>query len=186
MVRVLNLIVAIILLLICLIPMFITALLIFVVSPGPVIYWSKRVGRNNSLFLMPKFRSMKLETPQVATHLLKDTSQQMISVGPFIRKTSLDELPQLYSIIKGDMNFIGPRPALFNQDDLIEERTKRNVHSLTPGVTGWAQVNGRDAVSILEKTKLDEFYLKNKSLGLDFKILLLTLLKVFKMSDVSH
>ena len=186
MVRILNLVLALALLVLAIIPMILTATAIFIVSPGPVIYWSKRVGKNNDLFWMPKFRSMKLKTPQVATHLLKDSSSQMIAVGPFIRKTSLDELPQLYSIIKGDMNFIGPRPALFNQDDLIEERTKLNIHSLTPGVTGWAQVNGRDAVSIPEKTKLDEFYLNNKSLALDFKILFLTFLKVFKMSDVSH
>lgn len=186
MVRAINLVVALLLLVVATVPMAFTALIIFIVSPGPVLYWSKRVGRDNEIFLMPKFRSMKLQTPQVATHLLKDSSKQMILVGPFIRKTSLDELPQLFSIIKGDMNFIGPRPALFNQYDLIEERTKRGVHKLTPGVTGWAQVNGRDAVSIVEKTLLDEFYLHNKSLALDIKILVLTFFKVLKMADVSH
>ncbi len=159
---------------------------IFISDPGPVLYWSKRVGKNNRIFLMPKFRSMKCSTPQVATHLLTNPDQYLISIGSFLRKSSLDELPQLISILSGDMSFVGPRPALFNQDDLIELRTKNNVHTLTPGVTGWAQINGRDDISIPRKVELDVEYSKQQNLFLDLKIILLTVYKVIKRDNVTH
>lgn len=153
---------------------------------GPSLYWSKRIGQFNEPFLMPKFRSMKLNTPQVATHLLTDAQSRVTVVGKWIRKTSLDEIPQLWSVLKGEMSFVGPRPALFNQDDLIALRTEKNIHQLKPGITGWAQVNGRDELSIADKVSLDEFYLKNKSLKLDLKILWLTFFKVLSSDGVSH
>ena len=169
-----------------LIPLLFIALSVRLTSTGPVLYWSARVGRNNSLFKMPKFRSMKTDTPAVATHLLPDPQSHLTPIGGFLRKTSLDELPQLWSILKGDMSFVGPRPALFNQNDLIELRTKLDIHRLLPGLTGWAQINGRDELPIPQKVALDLYYLRNQSLWFDVKILLLTGLKVLKRDNVTH
>lgn len=160
------------------------AMLIKLTSKGPVLYWSERVGRLNIIFKMPKFRTMKIDTPAVATHLLDNPGMYLTRLGRFLRKLSLDELPQLYSIIKGDMSFVGPRPALFNQDDLIELRTHCGVHELSPGLTGFAQINGRDEISIPEKVKLDEHYLQNHSMILDLKILWLTVIKVLRSEGV--
>ena len=155
-------------------------------SPGPALYWSDRIGRNNRVFKMPKFRSMRIDTPAVATHLLQNPDQWLTPIGSFLRKSSLDELPQLWSILKGDMSFVGPRPALFNQDDLIALRTNAGVHKLVPGLTGWAQVNGRDELPIPEKVKLDLEYLHRRSFGFDLWILWLTLLKIVRRDGVSH
>jgi O-antigen biosynthesis protein WbqP len=154
------------------------ALLVILTSKGPAFYWSQRVGAGNKLFAMPKFRSMRTDTPVVATHLLTDSRQWITPLGHFLRKTSLDELPQLWSILVGDMSFVGPRPALFNQHDLVELRTARGVDQLRPGLTGWAQVNGRDELSIPEKVRFDEDYLARQSLWLDLKIIALTFIKV--------
>lgn len=162
------------------------AILIRLSSKGPAIHWSRRVGRNSSLFLMPKFRTMHTSTPDVASHLLSDPKVHITALGQFLRKTSLDELPQIYSILKGDMSFIGPRPALWNQADLINLRKKNGVDLLRPGVTGWAQVNGRDKLSIQQKVELDRFYLENQSLQLDMRILGRTFFKVISRLDVSH
>jgi O-antigen biosynthesis protein WbqP len=162
-----------------------SSLFVFIVSPGPVIHWSKRVGKNNDNFMMPKLRTMKLETPQVATHLLKP-ADYLIPFGSLIRKLSLDEIPQIWSILKGDMSFVGPRPALFNQDDLVEQRTQKGVHELVPGVTGWAQINGRDEISIPEKVELDFEYKNRQSLIFDIKIIAMTFGKVLSSKDVSH
>lgn len=155
-------------------------------SPGPALYWSDRVGRQNALFRMPKFRSMRIGTPAVATHLLTDPSAHLTPIGSFLRKSSLDELPQLWSILTGDMSFVGPRPALFNQDDLIALRTEKGVHELTPGLTGWAQVNGRDELPIPRKVALDEVYLRERSLWFDLRILWLTFVKVLRRDGVTH
>jgi O-antigen biosynthesis protein WbqP len=168
------------------IPMLLTALTVKLSSPGPVLYWSNRVGRNNSIFKMPKFRTMRTGTPAVATHLLGDPDQWLTSTGKFLRKSSLDELPQLFSILIGNMSIVGPRPALFNQNDLIALRTKKGVHHLTPGLTGWAQINGRDELPIPAKVEFDEWYLKNRSFILDLKIILLTFIKVLKKEGVTH
>lgn len=168
------------------IPMLAIAVAIRLDSRGPALYWSDRVGRHNRIFRMPKFRSMRIDTPAVATHLLDDPDRHITRVGRFLRRTSLDELPQLWSILKGDMSFVGPRPALFNQDDLIGLRTRAGVHELTPGLTGWAQVNGRDELPIPEKVRLDEYYLHNRGLRLDLKIILMTLFKVARNEGVSH
>ena len=167
-------------------PMLIIALLVKATSSGPVLYWSDRVGRNNDIFKMPKFRTMKTDTPAVATHLLGDPSVWLTPIGSFLRKSSLDELPQLLSILKGDMSFVGPRPALFNQNDLVALRTKRQVHKLVPGLTGWAQVNGRDELPIPVKVEYDAFYLANKTLLLDLRILVLTFLKVVRRDGIIH
>lgn len=161
-------------------------LLIRLEDRGPAIYWSKRIGKLNRPFLMPKFRSMKTNTPQVATHLLQDADTRITHTGKIIRKTSLDELPQLWSVLKGDMSFVGPRPALFNQDDLIALRTEKKVHQLKPGITGWAQINGRDELSIPDKVSLDEFYLNHQSFGFDLKILWCTFFKVLSRDGVAH
>jgi O-antigen biosynthesis protein WbqP len=155
-------------------------------SKGPVLYWSARVGKNNQIFQMPKFRSMLINTPPVATHLLNNPDSYLTPIGSFIRKSSLDELPQLWSIVKGDMSFVGPRPALFNQFDLIDLRTQKGVHKLSPGLTGWAQVNGRDELPISDKVVFDEEYLIKGSFFMDIKIIWLTFLKVLKGSGVSH
>ncbi|SVC19299.1 uncharacterized protein METZ01_LOCUS272153 [marine metagenome] len=168
------------------IPMMFIACIIKLTSQGSVLFWSDRVGQNNKLFSMPKFRAMKKETPQLATHLLDDPESFYTPFGRFLRKLSLDELPQLYSILKGNMSFVGPRPALYNQDDLIELRTKKGIHKVKPGLTGWAQVNGRDEISIPEKVILDEEYLRDKSLKMDIFIIWLTLIKVIKKDSVSH
>ncbi len=166
--------------------MLIIGLLIKVTSPGPVIYWSDRVGLHNAIFKMPKFRSMKIGTPAVATHLLNNPGQYLTGIGIFLRKTSLDELPQLFSILKGDMSFVGPRPALFNQDDLVALRSERGIHQLKPGVTGWAQVNGRDDLTIPVKVELDKYYLEHRSFLLDIKILLMTFIRVVERDGVKH
>jgi O-antigen biosynthesis protein WbqP len=168
------------------IPIIFLCVLIKLTSQGPVIYWSDRVGRFNKIFSMPKFRSMKINAPSVATHLLENPAQWLTPVGSFLRKTSLDEVPQLFSILKGDMSFVGPRPALFNQQDLIDMRTELGVDSLVPGLTGWAQINGRDELSIDQKVKLDFEYLQRQSLGVDIKIIWLTFLKVSARDGVTH
>jgi len=155
-------------------------------SPGPALFHTERIGRNNTRFRMLKFRSMRTDTPQVATHLLKDPALFLTPIGGFLRKTSLDEIPQLLNVIRGEMSLVGPRPALFNQDDLVALRTEKGIHTLMPGVTGWAQVNGRDELPIPVKVQLDEYYLHNQSLLLDMKILWLTVVKVFRTEGVSH
>lgn len=170
-----------------LLPFFIIiTLAVLLTSRGPALYWSDRVGQNNLIFRMPKFRTMQINTPAVATHLLADPNQYLTPIGSFLRKTSLDELPQLWSIMKGDMSFVGPRPALFNQDDLIALRTQCGVHELVPGLTGWAQINGRDELLITDKVKLDIEYLQRQSFWFDIKILWLTFIKVVRRHGVSH
>jgi O-antigen biosynthesis protein WbqP len=169
-----------------LLPVLLVALAVRLTSKGPVLYWSDRVGRNNTIFKMPKFRSMQIGTPAVATHLLSNPDSYLTPIGSFLRKSSLDELPQLWSIIKGDMSFVGPRPALFNQYDLMALRTQQGVHALLPGLTGWAQVNGRDELPIPEKVKLDVAYLHRQSLWFDIHILWLTLIKVLRRDGVAH
>jgi O-antigen biosynthesis protein WbqP len=178
-------------LLLCAVPVFlfpvlVIAVLVKVTSKGPVLYWSDRVGVDNKIFKMPKFRTMRVDTPAVATHLLTNPDEYLTRIGPFLRKSSLDELPQLWSVLKGDMSFVGPRPALFNQDDLIALRTERGVHHLIPGITGWAQINGRDDIPIPQKVALDEYYLHHRSFFMDLKILALTALKVVRAENVSH
>lgn len=172
--------------LVLLAPILIVALAVRLTSPGPVLYWSDRVGRHNRIFRMPKFRSMRIDTPAVATHLLENPAKWLTPIGSFLRKSSLDELPQLCSILKGDMSFVGPRPALFNQDDLIALRTQCGVDALVPGLTGWAQVNGRDELPIPEKVRLDAEYLQRRSLRFDLKILWLTAQKVLAKDGVAH
>ena len=172
--------------LILFVPVLLVAIAVRLTSKGPALYWSDRVGRNNVIFKMPKFRSMRVGTPAVATHLLADASSHLTPIGSFLRKSSLDELPQLWSILAGNMSFVGPRPALFNQQDLIALRTEQGVHTLVPGLTGWAQVNGRDELLIPEKVKLDAAYLKRQSLWFDIRILWLTFVKVLKRDGVSH
>ncbi|MDD3935668.1 sugar transferase [Rhodoferax sp.] len=169
-----------------LLPLVLAALAVRLTSKGPALYWSDRVGRNNTIFKMPKFRSMRVGTPAVATHLLNNPDAYLTPIGSFLRKSSLDELPQLWSILVGDMSFVGPRPALFNQHDLIELRTKAGVHALVPGLTGWAQINGRDELPIPEKVALDVEYLHRKSIFLDIKIIFLTAWKVVKRDNVAH
>lgn len=181
-----DLFLAAIALVILAIPLLALALLVRVTSPGPALYWSDRVGRYNVLFRMPKFRSMRTGTPAVATHLLQRPDQYLTPIGSFLRKTSLDELPQLWSIIKGDMSFVGPRPALFNQEDLIALRHECGVDTLVPGITGWAQINGRDELPIPEKVRLDAEYLARRSFRFDLRILWLTLMKVVREEGVSH
>lgn len=168
------------------IPMAIVALLVKLTSPGSAIYWSDRVGRDNRIFRMPKFRSMRTDTPAVATHLLENPRQYLTPIGHFLRRSSLDELPQLWNIFKGDMSFVGPRPALFNQHDLIALRTEAQVHTLRPGLTGWAQVNGRDELPIPDKVKLDAEYRQRQSLWFDLQILWRTAAQVWRGSGVSH
>jgi O-antigen biosynthesis protein WbqP len=168
------------------IPMTVIAVLVKISSRGPFLYWSDRIGLNNEIFKMPKFRTMRINTPAVATHLLKDPDAYLTPIGPFLRKSSLDELPQLWCVLKGDMSFVGPRPALFNQDDLIALRTEKGVHRLIPGITGWAQINGRDELPIPVKVEFDVHYLNYCSLMFDLKILFLTLLKVLRREGVTH
>ena len=184
--RTFDLLLAIVAGLILLLPLAAVALAIRLTSPGPVLYWSDRIGRGNRIFRMPKFRSMRVGTPAVATHLLANPEAHLTPIGSFLRKSSLDELPQLWSIFNGDMSFVGPRPALFNQDDLISLRTEQGVHELVPGLTGWAQVNGRDDLPIPDKVKLDAEYLRSRSFLLDLKILWLTAAKVLARDGVSH
>lgn len=184
--RLFDLIMAVLAALILGLPLVLVAFLVKLTSKGPVLYWSDRVGRNNRIFRMPKFRSMQVGTPAVATHLLVDPAVHLTPIGSFLRKSSLDELPQLWSILKGDMSFVGPRPALFNQEDLISLRTRYAVHELLPGLTGWAQINGRDELPIPEKVKLDAEYLHRRSLGFDVLILWRTLTKILARDGVSH
>lgn len=167
-------------------PIAVVAVAVRMTSPGPALYWSDRVGRQNRIFKMPKFRSMRIDTPAVATHLLQNPDQWLTPIGTFLRRSSLDELPQLWSILRGDMSFVGPRPALFNQDDLIALRSEKNVHELVPGLTGWAQVNGRDELPIPQKVELDAEYLRRQSFIFDLKILWMTILKVISRDGVSH
>jgi O-antigen biosynthesis protein WbqP len=169
-----------------LLPLVIVAAMVRLTSKGPALYWSDRVGRNNSIFKMPKFRSMRVGTPAVATHLLRNADAALTPIGSFLRKSSLDEIPQLWSILRGDMSFVGPRPALFNQSDLIALRTQCGVHLLLPGLTGWAQVNGRDTLPIPDKVALDHRYLQTHSFWMDLYILWLTFLRVVGRKDVSH
>lgn len=184
--RLFDLLLGLLALAVLLLPLLLVALLVRFTSPGPVLYWSDRVGRHNRIFKMPKFRSMRVGTPAVATHLLTDPRAYLTPVGSFLRKSSLDELPQLWSILKGDMSFVGPRPALYNQDDLIALRTEAGVHELVPGLTGWAQVNGRDELPIPQKVALDAEYLRRRSLAFDCRIIWLTFLKVVQRDGVSH
>lgn len=169
-----------------LVPILLVAVLVRLTSIGPILYWSDRVGRNNEIFKMPKFRSMQVGTPAVATHLLSNPDVCLTPVGSILRKSSLDELPQLWSILKGDMSFVGPRPALFNQHDLMELRTRAGVHRLTPGLTGWAQINGRDELPIRQKVALDIEYMHRQSLIFDIKIIFMTAFKVLKRDNVTH
>lgn len=184
--RLFDLILALTASIILIIPITLTALAVRLTSKGPVLYWSSRVGKDNHLFQMPKFRSMKVDTPAVATHLLINPDSLLTPIGSFLRKSSLDELPQLWSILKGDMSFVGPRPALFNQDDLIALRTETGVHTLIPGLTGWAQINGRDELPIPDKVALDAEYLEKRSFWFDLKILFLTFVKVIQKDGITH
>jgi len=184
--RFFDVIVAIFLLIFFLIPMIVVSILIKLTSKGPVLYWSDRVGRNNTIFRMPKFRSMRIDTPPVATHLMDEPDRYITTVGRFIRKTSLDELPQILSVLKGDMSFVGPRPALFNQDDLVALRTSKGIHALVPGITGWAQINGRDELPIPVKVDYDLYYLEHRSFMFDLKILIMTLSNVIIGKGVTH
>ena len=184
--RIFDLLLAIVASFILAIPVVLVAVAVRLTSPGPALYWSDRVGRHNKIFRMPKFRTMRVGTPAVATHLLADAGAYLTPIGSFLRKSSLDELPQLWSILVGDMSFVGPRPALFNQQDLIELRTQQGVHKLMPGLTGWAQVNGRDEIPIPDKVKLDAAYLRDHSIAMDIRILCMTLIKVVKRANVSH
>lgn len=184
--RIFDLTLAVILLSLFFIPILLVALLVKATSKGPALYWSDRVGKDNVLFRMPKFRSMRTDAPVVATHLMDDPTRYLTPIGSFLRKSSLDELPQLWNILTGDMSFVGPRPALYNQFDLIELRTSLGVSSLTPGLTGWAQINGRDELPIPIKVEFDAEYLRSKSISFDFYILWMTFLKVMKRDGVSH
>ena len=172
--------------LILLVPVLLVGMAVRITSKGPALYWSDRIGQKNVIFKMPKFRSMQVGAPAVATHLLANPRSYLTPIGSFLRNSSLDELPQLWSVLAGDMSFVGPRPALFNQQDLIELRTKYGVHLLLPGITGWAQVNGRDQLTIGDKVALEVYYLKNRSFWLDIKILWLTIIKVVRHEGVSH
>jgi O-antigen biosynthesis protein WbqP len=184
--RVFDFVVAAVLLILSLIPMFLVAFVVRATSKGSALYWSDRVGRGKMIFQMPKFRTMQVDTPTVATHLMSDSDVYLSPIGGFLRRTSLDELPQLWSILKGDMSFVGPRPALFNQDDLITLRTEKGVDQLIPGMTGWAQVNGRDELTNLEKVALDVEYLERQSFWFDMYILWLTVLKVLRKDGITH
>ena len=184
--RIFDLLLALLAVIFLLLPIMLVALAVRLTSKGPALYWSDRVGRHNQIFKMPKFRSMRVGTPAVATHLLADPKVYLTPLGSFLRKSSLDELPQLWSILVGDMSFVGPRPALFNQHDLMALRTEQGVHELVPGLTGWAQVNGRDELPIPEKVKLDVQYLRRQSLWFDLRILWLTFVKVLRRDGVSH
>lgn len=184
--RLFDIFLALIASIILFVPFIIVALAVKITSKGPVLYWSSRVGKNNTLFQMPKFRSMRVGTPAVATHLLENPESLLTPIGSFIRKSSLDELPQLWCILNGDMSFVGPRPALYNQNDLIAQRTDAGVHLLIPGLTGWAQINGRDELPIPQKVALDREYLEKRSFFLDLQIIFLTFLKVIRKDGVSH
>jgi len=184
--RIFDLLLGVTVLVFLVVPMLLIAIIIRFSSKGPALYWSDRVGKNDKIFRMPKFRSMLIDTPAVATHLLDNPDAYLSPIGGFLRRSSLDELPQVLSVLKGDMSFVGPRPALFNQDDLIVLRTEKGVDKLLPGITGWAQVNGRDELSIPDKVSLDVEYLNRQSFWFDIKILWMTFLKVAKRDGVSH
>lgn len=184
--RLLDLLLCLVLLPALLLPCAILFVLVRLTSRGPALYWSDRVGQHNHIFKMPKFRSMRIDTPAVATHLLQNPASYLTPIGSFLRKSSLDELPQLWCILIGEMSFVGPRPALFNQHDLIQARTECNVHLIKPGLTGWAQVNGRDEIPIPHKVALDLEYAKRQSIWFDIQILFLTFLKVVRTEGVSH
>jgi len=184
--RIFDFIFAFTLLILFIIPMILIALSIRLTSTGPAIYWSDRVGVNNLIFRMPKFRSMRIDTPSLATHLLSDPDKFLSPIGKILRKSSIDELPQIFSVLQGDMSFVGPRPALYNQDDLVSLRKEHGLEHLVPGITGWAQVNGRDNLTIYEKVMFEVDYNKNKSFWFDLKILWLTVLKVFSIKQISH
>jgi O-antigen biosynthesis protein WbqP len=184
--RIFDVILALLAAVVLLVPSLLVALAVRLTSPGPVLYWSDRIGRKNRIFKMPKFRTMRVGTPAVATHLLADARSHLTPIGSFLRTTSLDELPQLWCILTGDMSFVGPRPALFNQHDLKELRIRHGVDDLVPGLTGWAQVNGRDELPIPEKVRLEVEYLKRQSLGFDIRIIVLTALKVVRREGVTH
>ncbi len=181
-----DLLLSLMLLVVLILPILMLAILVKATSKGPAIYWSDRVGKDNAIFKMPKFRSMRIDTPAVATHLLTNPSDYLTPIGAFLRKTSLDELPQIWCVLKGEMSLVGPRPALYNQDDLIHLRTEKGIHKLTPGLTGWAQVNGRDELPIPEKVALDEAYLKCHDFFFDLNILAKTFSKVFGDDSVKH
>ena len=184
--RTFDLVMGLLLLVVLVIPMLLVAFLVRTISKGSVLYWSDRIGQNNVIIKMPKFRTMRVNTPAVATHLMSDPDEYLSPIGGFLRRSSLDELPQLYSILKGDMSFVGPRPALFNQDDLVALRIEKGVDNLKPGLTGWAQVNGRDELLITEKVALDVEYMERRSFWFDLKILWLTLLKVLGQDGITH
>jgi O-antigen biosynthesis protein WbqP len=184
--RVTDLVLAFAFLFVLALPILLIALAVKLTSKGPVLYWSNRVGRNNRIFRMPKFRSMRNDTPEVATHLLVDPGAYLTPVGPFLRTTSLDELPQVFSILMGDLSFVGPRPALHNQHDLIAMRTERGIHELVPGLTGWAQIHGRDKLSIETKVKYEYEYLQTRTYRLDLRILLLTVVSTLRREGVAH
>jgi len=184
--RLFDLILATLITLTLLLPMLVISVIISLTSKGPVLHWSNRVGLKGVVFKMPKFRSMREDTPPLATHLIPNPDEFITPIGGFFRRTSLDELPQLYSIFKGDMSFVGPRPALFNQDDLISLRSEKGIDKLVPGVTGWAQVNGRDLLAIIEKVKLDEEYMYKQSFWFDLKILWMTFLIVINKQGIAH
>ena len=184
--RIFDLSLGSIVLIILIFPMMLIALMILFTSKGPVLHWSDRVGRNNVIFRMPKFRSMLISTPVLPKHLLKNPSSYLSPIGQFLRSSSLDELPQIFSVLKGDMSFVGPRAILYNHNDIIEMRTKNDVHKLKPGITGWAQINGRDDISAFDKVMLDTEYLKKRSIWFDLKILWITFFKVLKRDGISH
>ena len=184
--RLFDSLLAVIVIILLVVPIILTAITVCITSKGGILYWSDRVGKNNVIFKMPKFRSMLIDTPAIATHLLGNPDVYLSPIGGFLRRTSLDELPQLLSVLKGNMSFVGPRPALFNQNDLIAMRTEKGVDKLLPGITGWAQVNGRDELSIPDKVALDVEYLNRQSFWFDMKILWMTFLKVIKSDGVSH
>ena len=184
--RIFDLLIGVFLSALLLIPMLLITGIVKVTSEGPVLYWSDRIGQRNVIFRMPKFRTMRLDTPAVATHLMSDPDAFLSPIGGFLRRTSMDELPQLFSILKGDMSFVGPRPALYNQDDLVDLRTEEGVNQLIPGLTGWAQVNGRDELPIPDKVRLDVEYMERQSFWFDLKILWMTFLKVVRRVGVSH
>lgn len=184
--RAVDILLAVVASVVLFVPILVVALCVRMTSPGPILYWSKRVGRFNQIFLMPKFRSMRVDTPTVATHLLENPDRFLTPIGSFLRKSSLDELPQLWCILVGRMSFVGPRPALYNQYDLIELRTAHGVDKLLPGLTGWAQINGRDELPIPEKVKFDVEYLHRRSIGFDMRILFLTAGKVIRRKGIKH
>jgi O-antigen biosynthesis protein WbqP len=184
--RIFDLLLGVVILVLLVIPMLLISISVRLSSKGSALYWSNRIGRNNEIFRMPKFRSMLIDTPNVATHLLDNPDAYLSPIGGFLRRSSLDELPQLFSVLKGDMSFVGPRPALFNQEDLIALRTEKGGDKLLPGITGWAQVNGRDELSIPDKVALDLEYLNRQSFWFDMKILWMTFLNVVKRDGVSH